>query len=102
MVSLPPLKGKGVVMSSFSHRLAGAPVTKLLKGTRGATRYLWHLIKPGSLWKTTVSASGGLSSSQVHFSKKALHTISNLGREMTDLPGCHISQEAKPFTCGKS
>ena len=81
MVSLPPLKGKGVVMSPFSHRLAGAPVTKLLKGTRGATRYLWHLIKPGSLWKTTVSASGGLSSSQVHFSKKALHTISNFGRE---------------------
>ena len=76
MLSLAPLKRKGAVMPPFSHMLAAAPVTKLLKGTTGATRYMWHLIKPGSFWKATVSSSGGLSASQVHFSKKALHTPS--------------------------
>ena len=29
---------------------------KALKGTTGATRYMWHLIKPGSFWKATVSS----------------------------------------------
>lgn len=71
------LKGKGVVMSPLSHRLAGAPVTKLLKGTTGAARYMWHLIRPSFFLENHgVFIRRSELQSSSFLSKKVLHTPS--------------------------